>query len=44
MDIPNLPTVPFGKYKGQPVIKLLEDKSYTDWLKKQDWFKNHTPI
>lgn len=43
MDIPNLPTVPFGKYKGQPVTKLLEDKSYADWLKKQDWFlKNNT--
>ena len=43
MDIPNLPTVPFGKYKGQPVTKLLEDKGYADWLKKQDWFlKNNT--
>jgi uncharacterized protein (DUF3820 family) len=32
--------VPFGKYKGQPVERLLEDKDYAEWLMAQDWFKN----
>ena len=29
----------FGKYKGQPVLALSGDKSYTDWLLSQPWFK-----
>lgn len=31
--------IPFGKYKGQPVEVLAADKSYTDWLMSQDWFR-----
>lgn len=34
------PVVPFGKCKGQPVERMLEDKSYAEWLLAQDWFKN----
>jgi hypothetical protein len=34
------PTVPFGKYKGQPITTLLEDTNYLEWCKKQEWFKN----
>jgi hypothetical protein len=32
--------VPFGKYKGQPIDVLREDKSYCDWLAGQDWFRD----
>ncbi|MGH6689751.1 MAG: hypothetical protein ACREF4_03605 [Gammaproteobacteria bacterium] len=32
--------VPFGKYKGQPVERIAEDKDYAEWLLAQDWFKN----
>ncbi|MDR2560745.1 MAG: hypothetical protein LBC63_03105 [Holophagales bacterium] len=32
-------TVPFGKYKGQPLEVLIADKSYTAWLVAQDWFR-----
>lgn len=31
--------VPFGKYKGQPVEVLAQDKEYCDWLAGQDWFR-----
>jgi len=31
--------IPFGKYKGKPVFALAEDKSYTEWLLSQPWFK-----
>src|SRR6516225_4197283 len=31
--------VPFGKYKGQPIEVLREDRSYLDWLSGQDWFR-----
>ena len=30
--------IPFGKYKGQPVEVLSQDKQYLDWLMQQDWF------
>ena len=30
--------VPFGKYKDQPVSRLLADKSYTDWCKSNHVF------
>jgi hypothetical protein len=30
--------VTFGKYKGQSAELLKNDKSYCDWLIKQDWF------
>jgi hypothetical protein len=35
--------VPFGKYKGQPIIKLLNDTKYLEWCKQQEWF-NKFPI
>ena len=31
--------VPFGKYKGQPVEVLAQDRPYLDWLSGQDWFR-----
>lgn len=31
--------IPFGKHKGKPVFTLAEDKSYTEWLLAQPWFK-----
>ena len=37
--------IPFGKYKGQNVLSLANDKSYTDWLVSQPWFRSdHTNI
>jgi hypothetical protein len=37
MDNPKI--VPFGKYKGQPLEALANDRSYLDWLTAQDWFR-----
>lgn len=31
--------VKFGKYKGQPVAVMLEDRSYCEWLSAQDWLR-----
>lgn len=31
--------VPFGKYKGQPVEVLTQDREYCEWLMEQDWFR-----
>lgn len=31
--------IPFGKYKGQPVEVLMQDRSYLEWLSGQDWFR-----
>jgi hypothetical protein len=31
--------VPFGKYKGQPVEVLANDRGYLDWLTAQAWFR-----
>ena len=31
--------VPFGKYRGQPVEVLAQDRPYLDWLTAQDWFR-----
>lgn len=31
--------VTFGKYKGQPVEAMAQDKQYVDWLLAQDWVK-----
>jgi hypothetical protein len=31
--------VPFGKYKGQPIEVLAQDRDYCDWLMEQDWFR-----
>lgn len=38
-----MPTIPFGKYRGQPYETLLIDVRYTAWLKQQDWFRNRFP-
>jgi len=32
--------IEFGKYKGQPLEVLQQDKQYTDWLMGQDWFRD----
>lgn len=44
IDIQPLPLVPFGKYKDKSVTELLADKNYVDWLKKQSWFSEKSPI
>jgi hypothetical protein len=31
--------VPFGKYKGQPVVALAQDQQYAEWLVAQPWFR-----
>ncbi len=31
--------VPFGKYKGQPIEVLVNDRQYLDWLTAQPWFR-----
>jgi|KBSMisStandDraft_5_1062788.scaffolds.fasta_scaffold42517_5 hypothetical protein len=35
----NTQLVPFGKYKGQPVEALAQDREYCEWLMGQDWFR-----
>jgi hypothetical protein len=35
----NTSIVPFGKYKGQPVEVLAQDREYCDWLMNQEWFR-----
>lgn len=30
--------VPIGKYKGQPLERLMADQSYSEWLLAQSWF------
>jgi len=32
-------TVPFGKYKGQPVEVMAADAGYCEWLTGQKWFR-----
>jgi len=36
-------TIPFGKYKGQPVEVLQSDAQYLEWLRNQDWFISRYP-
>jgi hypothetical protein len=31
--------IPFGKYKGQPVEVLAQDKQNAEWLTAQPWFR-----
>ena len=32
--------VPFGKYKGRPLVEVIEtDPAYLQWLTAQDWFR-----
>jgi hypothetical protein len=35
--------VPFGKYKGQPIETLQQDRAYCDWLVGQDWLQTRFP-
>lgn len=35
--------VPFGRYRGQPLDRMLDDKGYCEWLMKQDWFVQRFP-
>ncbi len=39
-DSPKPVIVPFGKYKGKPLEKLMQDESYAKWLTGQDWFQD----
>lgn len=39
----NTNIIPFGKYKGQPLEAIQEDKQYLDWLMAQDWFRSRYP-
>jgi len=39
MDTQSLPLVPFGQYKGQSIINLINDTNYLEWCKQQEWFK-----
>lgn len=32
--------IPFGKYKGQPVDVLSQDREYCQWLMEQPWFRD----
>jgi len=32
--------IPFGKYKGQPVEVMAQDKQYAEWLTAQPWFRD----
>jgi len=36
-------TVSFGKYKGQPMSVLMNDKSYLKWCQQQSWFQEKFP-
>src|SRR5712691_7022893 len=38
-----LVTVPIGKYKGQPIAVLTQDRDYCDWMLQQDWFRQKFP-
>ena len=31
--------IPFGKYKGQPVDVVVQDRQYVEWLTAQPWFR-----
>lgn len=35
--------IPFGKYKGQPIEVLQQDRGYCDWLVGQDWLQTRFP-
>jgi len=41
MEEQTLPLVPFGKYKGQPITTLLNDTSYLEWCKQQEFFQKY---
>lgn len=31
--------IPFGKYRGQPLEAMAQDRQYVDWLTAQPWFR-----
>lgn len=37
-------TVKFGKYKGQPVEVMLQDRSYCEYMAAQAWFREKNPV
>ena len=39
----NLPTVTFGKYKGQPITTLMSDTKYVEWLSQQEGIRTRYP-
>lgn len=39
MSDPGVDLVPFGKYKGRPVVELMADSNYCEWLGAQSWFR-----
>jgi hypothetical protein len=41
--VSKLEIIPFGKYKGQPVDALAQDRQYCEWLLQQDWFPARYP-
>lgn len=41
MDTHSLPLVPFGKYKGQPITRLINDPATLDYYKKQKIIQNY---
>ena len=44
MDTLTLPSVPFGKYKGQSILTLLNDTNYLEWCKQQGWFRKYPQV
>ena len=44
MDAQSLPIVPFGKYKGQCITKLLADKKTLEWYKSQPGCLERYPL
>lgn len=36
----NMNIIPFGKYKGQPVEVLAQDRQYAEWIMAQPWFRD----
>jgi hypothetical protein len=36
---PRVEVVPFGKYRGQPLEALAQDRQYVEWLIAQPWFR-----
>lgn len=32
--------IPFGKYRGQPIEAIAEDRQYIEWLAQQSWFRD----
>jgi uncharacterized protein (DUF3820 family) len=39
----DLPLMPFGKYRGQPLARLSDDRGYLAWLIGQPWLRPEWP-